>query len=185
MTYDHTHIYEIGSERSKSKDAYLLPSLDLCISVDSWDMSVSACIMRDECGLRDEQAPWCRSPLSIVGCLLRPGNMGCVCSEAGQWGEHDAVLQRYPPDTNGLEERRSLLCGGHGWCELEQRWESSLSSVMFTWKMIRSTCMVAYFIDSGQAITMPMVEKVICFKLKGICKVLTNVCCPRGCWSDD
>ena len=76
--------------------------------------------MGDESSFCDEQAPWCGTTLRIVGCLLRAGDMGVVRSEAGQWGEHDAVLEGYPADLDGLEERGRLLCGGH----LSRRWLS-------------------------------------------------------------
>ena len=116
------HTREMGfwKEQEKNPTAYLFPAFDLCIGVDAWDVCISSCIMGDESGFGDEQAPRCGTALGIVGCLLRAGDMGVVRSEAGQWGEHDAVLKGYPADLDGLEERRRLLCRDHGWFELDK-----------------------------------------------------------------
>ena len=99
---------------------YLFPALDLCVGVDTWDMRISSCIMGDESGFCDEQTPRCGTTLGIVGCMLRPGGMGGMGSETGQWCEHDAVLEVHPADLDGLEERGDLLRRDHGWCELEK-----------------------------------------------------------------
>ena len=83
-------------------------------------MDVSSCIMRDEGGFCDEQAPRCRSALRIIGCLLRTWDMGSIRSKAGQRGKDDTVLKRHPANLDGLEERRCLLRGAHGWCGSER-----------------------------------------------------------------
>ena len=104
-----------GSVATKGKRAYLLPTFDLCVGVDAWDMAKPSCIMGDEGGFRDEQGAWRGTALRIVGCLLRSGDMGGVRSVAGQRGKDDAVLKRYPADLDGLEERGCLLHSGHSW----------------------------------------------------------------------
>ena len=78
----------------RQRRAYLFPALDLCVSVDAWDMSVSSCVMGDDSGFCDEQRPWCGTALRIVGCLLWPGDMGGMRSETGQGGKDDTVLER-------------------------------------------------------------------------------------------
>ena len=118
---------------------YLFPALDLCVGVDTWDVCVSSCIMGDESSFCDEQAPWCGTTLGIVGCMLRPRDMGGMRSEAGQWGKHNAVLEGYPADLDGFEERGRLLRRGHGWCELDNR-ENSCAIVKCP------VCMPAQFI---------------------------------------
>ena len=98
---------------TEEKHAYRLPTLDLCVSVDAWDMAISSCIMGHEGGFCDKQAPWCGTALRIVGRLLRPRDMGSICSVTGQGGKNNAVLKCYPADLDGLEECGRLLRKSH------------------------------------------------------------------------
>jgi hypothetical protein len=74
--------------------AYLFPALDLCVGVNAWDMCITSCILRDECGFCDEQGPWRGTALRVVGCLLRARDVRGMRSEPGQGGKHDTVLKR-------------------------------------------------------------------------------------------
>ena len=99
----------------RQRCTYLFPALDLCVSIDAWDMCITSCIVRDEGAFCDEQGPWCGTALRVVGCLLRARDMRGMRSEPGQGGKDDTVLKRQSANLDRLEERGCLLCRGHVW----------------------------------------------------------------------
>ena len=78
---------------TEERHAYFFPAVYLLIGVDAWDMWETSCVMRDEGGFCNEQGAWCRTALGVIGCLVRPRNMGGMRSETGQRGMNDTVLK--------------------------------------------------------------------------------------------
>lgn len=102
--------------KRNAKGTYPFPTLSLCVGVDARDIVAPSCIMGDNGGFRDEQASRYGTALSIVRCLLGSGNMGIIRSEASHRGKDNAVLEGYPADSDGLEQRRHLPYRGYDWC---------------------------------------------------------------------
>ena len=122
-----------GNIRKRKENTHLFPTLNLCFGVDAWDGVISSCTMGYDRGLCDQQGPWCRTALRIVGDLPGPGGMRGTCSKLGQRGKNNAVLKYYPANSDGFEERGCLPSRRHGWqwsgraISEEALWDSSIN----------------------------------------------------------
>ena len=117
----------------RGRKTHLFPTLNLCFGVDAWDGVISSCTMGYDRGLCDQQGPWCRTALRIVGDLPGPGGMRGTCSKLGQRGKNNAVLKYYPANSDGFEERGCLPSRRHGWqwsgraISEEALWDSAIN----------------------------------------------------------